>query len=198
MKKDKFAKLGLVFMMAVMLILGTTCKKSDESAADIAVITNIAAMSMTDLNSISFSGAAQSRASSCVPFSNHVNLSNKPSYIANPSAGHGLYTGYLDSSINKNCDINITIMSQLNCILGAVTTDGHNLGGMLYLNGSAKSVNNSFDLSIREFNGTTGFEVDGRTHTIDLTCAAHGALYGGTVSITGHIDGEVINITSSY
>lgn len=198
MNKNKLFVLGLVFLATLFVFLGTSCKKADDTDADIEVISNIASLCMTDMNGFSFMANSARPAAKCKPSSHHMNVSVNPSFIANPAPGHGQYSGYIDGSINASCDVSTTIMTSMSCVLGAVTTSGDKLGGTLYLNGSGKMIGTAITITIREFSGTTGLEVNGKAHTVDLTCTLTGTATGGTIKLSGHIDNVTINETQNF
>lgn len=198
MKKNKHFVLALVLLATLFVFLGNSCKKADDADADIKVITNIASLCMTDMNSISFAANSAQPAGKCRPTTIHINIKENPSFIVNPFPGHGQYSGYADSSINSNCDCSMSIMSSMSCVLGAVTTSGDKLGGTLYLNGTGKMIGTAISLTLREYSGSTGLEVNGKTHTVDLTCTLTGTATGGTIKLTGHIDNDTINLTQSF
>ncbi|MCX6554147.1 MAG: hypothetical protein NTZ12_03895 [Candidatus Aminicenantes bacterium] len=204
MKKEKMLKIGLISMMMIVLILGTTCKKSDESGNDINVIINLATQSISDINK--FSGSATgignqksdvfNKQSACQPISAVKAINQAMTGIVNPSPSHGWMTGNMGVSVYADCSVLMTIQATIDCSQGATMASGDTLGGSLLITGHIDAVSDHVDMFITET--SQSFSVNGRSHNVFLNLEATGTLSGGTVTVTGHIDSDQISVTSSY
>jgi hypothetical protein len=206
MKKEKKLKLGLIAMTMMFLILGTTCKKSDESANDIDTIISFATQSISDLNK--FSSAANignqkqlhvenQAAAACQPVSAVKAINQAITGVVNPSPSHGWMTGNMGVSVYADCSALLTIQATIDCSQGATMASGDTLGGSLLVTGHIDAVSDHIDMSMTE--SSQSFVVNGRSHDVFLNIRAQGTLAGGTVTITGQIDGDYsIDYTESY
>jgi hypothetical protein len=206
MKKEKKLKLGLIAMTMMFLILGTTCKKSDESANDIDTIISFATQSISDLNK--FSSAANignqkqlhvenQAAAACQPVSAVKAINQAITGVVNPSPSHGWMTGNMGVSVYADCSALLTIQATIDCSQGATMASGDTLGGSLLVTGHIDAVSDQIDMSMTE--SSQSFVVNGRSHDVFLNIRAQGTLAGGTVTITGQIDGDYsIDYTESY
>jgi hypothetical protein len=206
MKKEKKLKLGLIAMTMMFLILGTTCKKSDESANDIDTIISFATQSISDLNK--FSSAANignqkqlhvenQAAAACQPISAGKALNQAITGVVNPSPGHGWMTGQMTVSVYADCSVIIAISASIDCSQGATMANGDTLGGVLSVHGTINTTAGSVNMVMIE--ESSNFIVNGRSHDVFLNIRAQGTLAGGTVTITGQIDGDYsIDYTESY
>jgi hypothetical protein len=206
MKKAKMAKIGLISLTMMILLLGTTCKKSDESENDINVIISLATQSISDANKFSASATGDGNqkavvftkqtAAACQPISWVKTISQAMTGLVNPSPGHGWMTGQMGISVNADCSALMTIAAVIDCTDGATMATGDTLGGGLGMSGHIDAVSNNVEIYMTE--SSTSFVVNGRSHNVFLNLDANGVLSGGMVTITGHIDGEQISITNSY
>jgi hypothetical protein len=204
MKKEKMAKIGLISMTMMILLLGTTCKKSDESENDINVIIGLATQSISDLNKLSGSSTgngnqkaeAFKKQAACQPISAVKAINQAMTGVVNPSPSHGWMTGNMGVSVNADCSALLTIQATIDCSQGATMSAGDTLGGSLLVTGHIDAVSDHVDMFVTET--SQSFLVNGRSHNVFLNLEAAGTLSGGTVTITGHIDSDQISITSSY
>jgi hypothetical protein len=204
MKKEKMVKIGLIAMTMIILLLGTTCKNSDESENDINAIINLATQSISDINKISGSATGIgnktadvfSKQSACQPISAVKAINQAITGIVNPGPNHGWMTGSMGVSVNADCSVLMTIQATIDCSQGATMANGDTLGGGLLITGHINAVSDHLDMFMTE--SSQSFLVNGRSHNVFLNLEAKGTLSGGTVTITGHIDSEQISLTSSY
>lgn len=203
----KYIKFGLGLFMASLMFFGVTCKKAAENyPEDIAAITAMSATVMADMMQLSFAEAnslvsQQNKNTGCKYEKKHWNLNARPSCFINPSPGHGWYDGWFDSTVETNCNMTLSLMSDVNCSLGATFTTGEYVSGRIDIDGMMNFINSTsaIDLQIHIKTGATGFVVSGHTHTIHLDCQMRGIVgVGGTITIRGNIDNDVINYSSSY
>jgi hypothetical protein len=206
MKKEKMAKIGLISMTMLILLLGTTCKKSDESENDINVIIGLATQSMSDINNFAAStanignhkafGVEKQAAGPCITWADTQPISQAIRNIVNPSAGHGWMTGFMKYWLFPDCSAYMEIEATWDCSEGATMTTGDTLGGSLLIKGHIDAASGVVDMFMTE--ESNSFTVNNRSHIVYLILEATGTLSGGTVTITGHIDSDQISVTNSY
>jgi len=206
MKKEKMVKIGLISMTMMILLLSTTCKKSDESENDINVIISLATQSISDINNFTASTAnignhkafsvEKQAASPCMTFSDTQQISQAIRNVVNPSPGHGWMTGLMKYWFFPDCTAYMEIEATWDCSQGATMTTGDTLGGSLRIRGHINAASGVVDMFMTE--DSDSFSVNNRSHIVYLILEATGTLSGGTVTITGHIDSDQISITSSY
>jgi hypothetical protein len=205
MKKEKNLKLCLISITMIILILSTTCKKSDESENDINVIISLATQSISDINK--FSGSATGhgnqkaevfyKQSACQPVSAVKAINQAITGVVNPSPSHGWMTGNMGVSVYADCSALLTIQATIDCSQGATMASGDTLGGSLLVTGHIDAVSDQIDMSMTE--SSQSFVVNGRSHDVFLNIRAQGTLAGGTVTITGWVDDDhSIEYTESY
>jgi hypothetical protein len=206
MKKEKMVKIGLISMTVMILLLGTTCKKSDESENDINVIISLATQSISDINDFAASPASignqkafsveKQAAPACQPISAVKAVNQAMTGLVNPSPSHGWMTGQMTISVYADCSVLMTIATVIDCTQGATMATGDTLGGGLGMTGHIDAASGVVDMFVTET--SQSFVVNGRSHNVFLNLEATGTLSGGTVTITGHIDGDQISVTNSY
>jgi hypothetical protein len=207
MKKEKYFNLFLISMTMMILLLGTTCKKSDESDNDINAILSLATQSISDMNKFS-SGTAnignqkslgfeKQAAAACQPVSAIKAINQAITGVVNPSPSHGWLTGNMGVSVYADCSALLTIQATIDCSQGATMASGDTLGGSLLVTGHIDAVSDHIDMSMTE--SSQSFVVNGRSHNVFLNIKASGTLAGGTVTITGWVDDDhSIEYTESY
>ncbi|MCX6556744.1 MAG: hypothetical protein NTW95_04845 [Candidatus Aminicenantes bacterium] len=206
MKKEKMVKIGLIAMTVMILLLGTTCKKSDESENDINVIIGLATQSISDINNFAAStanignhkafGVEKQAAGPCIFYMDNHPISQAIRNVENPSPGHGWMTGLWKYWFYSDCSAYMEIEATWDCSQGATMTTGDTLGGSLLITGHINAASGVVDMFMTE--ESNSFSVNNRSHIVYLILEATGTLSGGTVTITGHIDSDEISITSSY
>jgi hypothetical protein len=207
MKKEKYFKLFLISMTMMILLLGTTCKKSDESENDINVIISLATQSISDINNFMAStankgnhkafSAEKQAATPCIFYMGSQQISQALRNIVNPSPGHGWMKGLWNFWFYSDCTAYMEIDASVDCSEGATMTSGDTLNGSLSIKGHIDAASGVVDMFFTEKSDSFSVNNNG-SHIVYLIIEATGTLSGGTVTITGHIDSEQISITSSY
>ena len=207
MKKEKMVKIGLISLTMMILLLGTTCKKSDESENDINVIIGLATQSISDINNFVAStankgnhkafSAEKQAAAPCIFYMGTQQINQALRNIVNPSAGHGWMTGVWNFWFYSDCTAYMQIEASVDCSQGATMTSGDTLNGSLSIKGHIDAASGVVDMFMTEESKSFSVNSNG-SHIVYLIIEATGTLSGGTVTITGHIDSDEISITSSY